>query len=94
MTQGPELADRLPNRGRWHALNCRTAEQFLRTPLFHSNFGWNAFAGGAEGFGHRQEVLLQLPPGWVVTRNGSFRKLGVPYFGILTIRILLVRVRY
>ena len=27
-------------------------------------------------------------------RNGSFRKLGVPCFGVLTIRILLFRVRY
>ena len=26
--------------------------------------------------------------------NGSFRKLGVPYFGVLTIRILLLRVFY
>ena len=28
------------------------------------------------------------------TQNGSFRKLGVPYFGVLIIRILLFRVLY
>ena len=30
----------------------------------------------------------------VVRTNGSFRKLGVPYFGVLIIRILLFRVLY
>ena len=30
--------------------------------------------------------------GFLQARNGSFRKLGVPYFGVLIIRILLFRV--
>ena len=38
----------------------------------------------------RTEELLILPS----ALSGSFRKLGVPYFGVLIIRILLFRVLY
>ena len=46
------------------------------------------------------EVLLNpqdLVPGGLlgpIHQHGSFRKLGVPYFGVLRIRILLFRVLY
>ena len=33
-------------------------------------------------------------PDMTMYPNGSFRKLGVPYFGVLVIRILIFRVLY
>ena len=38
--------------------------------------------------------LYRLRNGFQASRLGSFRKLGVPYFGVLIIRIRLFRVLY
>ena len=46
---------------------------------------WVSFWGRSLGAG------LTVPSG---SKFGSFRKLGVPYFGVLIIRILLFRVLY
>ena len=41
----------------------------------------------------RLELLVCMPQPEKLP-NGSFRKLGVPYLGVLTIRILLFRLLY
>ena len=41
-----------------------------------------------------ENALYTKTPKVNPTSYGSFRKLGVPYFGVLTIRILLFRVLY
>ena len=39
------------------------------------------------------DAVVELPPG-ISKRCRSFRKFGIPYFGVLTLRILLFRVVY
>ena len=50
-------------------------------------FSFLAVGSSITGFGR----LYNIIPKFNVWNLGTFRKLGVPYFGVLTIRILLSR---
>ena len=61
--------------------------------------GWGGGLGlssktSSSGFRVACGFRFKVPGSWAHFRYGSFRKLGVPYFGILIIRILLFRVLY
>ena len=69
---------------RWHVVLCRLSSAAVRFEFGEFAFGGcRVLCGGNPGFDASVPAL----------EYGSFRKLGVPYFGVL-IRILSFRVLY
>ena len=87
-----------------HVINCNFVVgeapphiQRVRTPCKVQRRRWEPAQDGLQALIARGAPAVYLDHVYVhlsMSRYGSFRKLGVPYFGVLMIRILLFRVLY